>query len=423
MSDNPVALQRDVGVPWLAAARWATLAAQAGAAVMGVTVLAVPVRWPLVAAVLAITLLSNLWLVRQRGTGRVSRLDAAAVLILLDVVGLALVLFAAGGPLNPVSIFFLVQITQAAFVHGARVAALAATVSTSLYGLLFVAVTPELDAALAMHPEVARHFQGMWWAFAATAALVTLFVARLAAAVAQRDAELRALGARLARTETLTRLATLAADAAHELGTPLGTIGLTAGELERELSSRPGTQASILDDVRLIREETQRCRDVLDEMARRAGHSSGGGLERASLGAVVGRALATLTDERRRAVRVTGDTEADVWWPADALARALLNVVRNALEASPANAPVTVDVRVDGRHVCLEVTDTGAGMAAPVVAQAFEPFFTTKSGAGRGLGLVVVRETVEMIGGRVEVDSTPGVGTRVRLVVPIEVRP
>jgi signal transduction histidine kinase len=61
-------------------------------------------------------------------------------------------------------------------------------------------------------------------------------------------------------------------------------------------------------------------------------------------------------------------------------------------------------------------------MAEEIAAQAFEPFFTTRAGTGRGLGLVVVRQTVEMLGGHVDVASVSGAGTRVSLVVPVEVR-
>jgi two-component system sensor histidine kinase RegB len=415
------AVPRGIGLPWLATARWATLAAQAGAALMGATVLDVPVRWPLVAGVLGVTIVTNLWLSRQ-GARIVPGVDVPALLVVLDVVGLAIVLFAAGGPLNPVSIFLLVQITQAAFVHGARVAAVVAAVSTGLYGLLFVAVTPELNAALAMHPEVARHFQGMWWAFAATAALVTTFVARLARAVAQRDTAVRALEARLARTESLTRLATLAADAAHELGTPLGTIALTAGELERTLGTPPGDLSSALDDVRLIREESHRCRAMLDDMAGRAGQPAGGEPRAAVIGEVVARALADLPQARRRAVQVTGETDLAGRWPVEALGRALLNVLRNAFDASAPEAVVRVDLHREGAWLRLDVSDTGTGMADEIAAQAFEPFFTTRPGTGRGLGLVVVRQTVEMLGGHVDVASVPGAGTRVSLVVPVEVR-
>jgi two-component system sensor histidine kinase RegB len=416
------AVHRGIGLPWLAAARWATLAAQAGAALMGATVLDVPVRWSLVAGVLGVTAVTNLWLSRQ-GARTATGVDVPALLVVLDVVGLAIVLFAAGGPLNPVSIYFLVLITQAAFVHGARVASVVAGVSTGLYGLLFVAVTPELHAALAMHPEVAHHFRGMWWAFAATAALVTTFVARLARAVAQRDAAVRALEGRLARTESLTRLATLAADAAHELGTPLGTIALTAGELERDLAKGPRDLSGAIEDVRLIREESHRCRAMLDDMAGRAGQPAGRGARRATVAEVVERALAELSEARRGAVQVAGPTDVEGLWPVEALSRALLNVLRNAFDASPPEATVRLEVLADGPWLRLDVIDTGAGMTDDVAAEAFEPFFTTRPGTGRGLGLVVVRQTLEMLGGRVDLHTMPGAGTRVSLMMPLEGRP
>src|SRR5690606_15392541 len=103
--------------------------------------------------------------------------------------------------------------------------------------------------------------------------------------------------------------------------------------------------------------------------------------------------------------------------------RALLNVLRNAFDASEAGAPVRLDVHADGPWLHIDVSDTGVGMTDEVAAAAFEPFFTTKAGTGRGLGLVVVRQTLEMLGGRVDIHSVPGSGTRVRLVVPMEVRP
>jgi len=411
-----------VGLPWLAVARWATVAAQLGAALMGAVVLHVQVRWPIVAGVLAITIASNAWLTRRvRTPGEASAL--AGRLIVLDVVGLAAVLYAAGGPLNPVSIYFLVQITQAAFVHGARVATLVAAVATTLDGLLFVVVPPDLQAALAMHPEVARHFQGMWWAFAATAALVTTFVVRLATAVAQRDADLHVLESRLARTETLRRLGTQAADAAHELGTPLATIALTAGELERDLAKRAGDLAGAIEDVRLIREESHRCRAILDDMAGRAGQPIGGEPTAASVADIVGRALGALPPARARAVRVSGATDIRGVWPVDALARALVNVIRNAFDASPPAGTVDVHVRAEGPWLRLDVTDTGTGMTRDVLARLGEPFFTTKPGTGHGLGLVVVRSTLELIGGRLDVRSVAGQGTCMTLVVPLEATP
>ena len=72
----------------------------------------------------------------------------------------------------------------------------------------------------------------------------------------------------------------------------------------------------------------------------------------------------------------------------------------------------------EGEHVELTVSDTGIGMTPEVRAGAFEPFFTTKGGQGSGLGLASVLAVVADFGGDVELDSEPGVGTRVRIMVP-----
>ena len=400
-------------------ARWATLGVEAVAALLGAFLLHVPVRWGVVAVVLGATAASNVLLARSRNASP-GGVDVAAVLIAADTVGLAVVLAAAGGPLNPATIYFLVLITQAAFVHGARVATLVAVLSTALHGLLFVVMTPELRAALAMHQEVASHFQGMWFAFAMTAALVTVFVARLATAVVQRDAELRTLEAKLARTESLSRLATLAADTAHELGTPLGTIALTAGELERTLARRADTRAEDLEDARLIRDEAHRCRGLLDGLAARAGQPVGSTPVWAAVGDAIREAIAELPPHRAAALRVEGDDHTTVRWPVPAVGRALLNVLRNAFDASPAGAFVVLRVGAAPEGVVFEVLDEGPGVPVEMAARVGEPFFTTKGTAGLGLGVLVARSTLEALGGRLDFEPRRPHGNCVRMIVPRE---
>ena len=116
---------------------------------------------------------------------------------------------------------------------------------------------------------------------------------------------------------------------------------------------------------------------------------------------------------------------------ASQLEMALLNLVRNAADAAPADGRIVVSTRardLDGPGsapaVEVSVADTGSGMTAEVAQKALEPFFTTKArGKGTGLGLSMVRGFVEQSGGRVELQTAPGVGTTVRLVFPAAAGP
>ncbi len=257
----------------------------------------------------------------------------------------------------------------------------------------------------------------MWAAFAVAAGFTTYFVTRVKAALARRDEALATARAQVERTERLTSLATLAAGAAHELGTPLSTIAVVARDLEEELGALPAA-ATLVEDARLVRSEVDRCRAVLEQLATEAGQSAGEAPQRVSLGALVGTALQGL--ERRDRVRVEADDE-EVLVHARAVGRALRSLVNNALDASPAGAAVDVMARTAGAALDLEVRDRGTGMSEEVLVRATEPFFTTKEpGKGMGLGLFLARSVAERLGGVLDLESTPGEGTRVTLHLPLE---
>lgn len=104
------------------------------------------------------------------------------------------------------------------------------------------------------------------------------------------------------------------------------------------------------------------------------------------------------------------------------LEQSVLGILLNAREALSQGGHITVRATRlgdgDDGFVCVEVVDDGAGMSKEVLSRAFDPFFTTRSEHGTGLGLSVVHGFVEQSGGRVELESTEGVGTTVRLLVP-----
>jgi signal transduction histidine kinase len=123
-----------------------------------------------------------------------------------------------------------------------------------------------------------------------------------------------------------------------------------------------------------------------------------------------------------RGVRVEAECDSDAAIRIDraGLDQALLNLALNARDAMPGGGVLSLRVLLrDDQRVVIEVSDTGTGMDEDTMAHIFEPFFTTKEeGQGTGLGLAMVRRTIDMAGGTVEVESHPGDGSRFRLVLP-----
>ncbi|MCC6764144.1 MAG: HAMP domain-containing histidine kinase [Deltaproteobacteria bacterium] len=425
--------RRGIDLSWLVTLRWGALAGQLA------TILAVDrlmgIALPLAAlvAVLAIGAASNLGLAAWRRRAAADDGMLAAVM-LLDVGLLTAVLYFTGGPFNPFSFLYLVNVALAAVILPARSTWALAGVSLALFFALFFAYVPlpiadhgmGHDHGMAGDPPISLHVRGMWVAFGVAAAFIVYFIQRVRRALAARDAELAEALRDAVRHEKLASLATLAAGAAHELATPLSTIAVVAKELERALGA-DAAGGSAAADARLIREQVQRCRDILEQMAADAGESAGEAPTATTIAALLAAATETLAERAR--VEIAG-ADADAAWtdgPPRALVQALRGVVKNALEASTGAVRVEVapaaDARAaDGGAWRVVVTDRGAGMTPGVLARAGEPFFTTKNrdGAARGMGLGIflARAVLERVGGSIEIASTLGRGTTVTVVLP-----
>jgi signal transduction histidine kinase len=104
-------------------------------------------------------------------------------------------------------------------------------------------------------------------------------------------------------------------------------------------------------------------------------------------------------------------------------ARALTNIIENALHAMPGGGRLTISSRRDSVRdpstVIVDVTDTGVGMETEALAKIFEPYFSTKA-SGTGLGLTIARRNVELTGGTIGVTSEKGVGTTVTITLPVD---
>ncbi|MBF5043430.1 HAMP domain-containing histidine kinase [Aggregicoccus sp. 17bor-14] len=361
----------------------------------------------------ASTVLLRVWLPRRvHLTAR-----TLAGVMLWDCAVLTLLLFLMGGSFNPFTTLYLVNIALAAVLLPARLAwgVLAATLLA--FASLFVLQERPAPFGLQLpgHAEMMRlHLHGMWVAFAVAGAFIVHFVQRVTSALAAREAELARAVSLSARKDKVASLATLAAGAAHELASPLGTIAVASRELERALEGGPARE-----DVQLIRQQVARCRDILQQMAADAGQLSGEPFVQQPVAAWVEAALAELPEAARVERPVGPALQATVRGPPRALARVLRGLVKNALQASPAEARVRVSAeRVDGA-LRVAVQDSGRGMSPETLARAGEPFFTTKApGEGMGLGLFLTRALLEQLGGSLELSSRPGEGTTAALVLP-----
>ena len=193
---------------------------------------------------------------------------------------------------------------------------------------------------------------------------------------------------------------------------------MASRELERTLAGGPARE-----DVQLIRQQVARCRDILQQMAADAGQLSGEPFVQQSVEAWVEAALAELP-EAQRVHRPTGAALREpVRGPPRALAQVLRGLLKNALQASPPGAGVRLTAERLGEQLRVVVEDDGAGMDAQMLARVGEPFFTTKApGEGMGLGLFLTRALLEQLGGALELQSRPGQGTRVALVLPASSR-
>src|SRR5690606_21030338 len=190
-----------------------------------------------------------------------------ALLMMLDVAILTGLLYLTGGPHNPFGLLYVVQIALATVLLHAGWGWLHPGPSVVGFGILLVAHQP-----LAI-PDDNRAI-GAWAALGVASAFVVHFLLRITGALAERDRELTGARGLAARQERLASLATMAAGAAHELSTPLGTVALAAKELERALVKAGGGEAGaapafpeLAADARLIREQVGRCRTILEQMA------------------------------------------------------------------------------------------------------------------------------------------------------------
>ena len=409
-------VQTSLTLPLLRKLRWTAVAGQATAVTLTVAALKIPLPVGPIAACIAFTAVTNLWLHRIR-PGNGERPGQLATILAADVALLTLLLHYTGGAHNPFTSFFLVHVALAAVALPPGLTFALVAECAAGYGALFFgdSLLPRPgDAVCGIGPNLplSIHLKGMLVSFILTAAAIALFVGRLQAAWRRGEAALALTRARAAENERFAAVATLAAGAAHELGTPLGTIGIAASELTRAAARHP-EDTELCEDAQLIREEVRRCRQILD----RLGNPAVDPPEPLRIQDI----LTEVTSRFDPApIHVAPPSSGDrLVAPRQALVQALTSLVKNALDASPPNQPVRIESRCTPGQVEFSIIDHGIGLSLEARTHAGEPFFTTKPpGHGMGLGLFLVRLLAQRLGGDFALVSQPEGGVRAILRLP-----
>lgn len=231
------------------------------------------------------------------------------------------------------------------------------------------------------------------------------------------------LQSRLSRSEKLATLGQVAAGIAHELRNPLVGIGSTASLLLDEFTAADPR----LTDIQTILTETKRLDRIVNQIVDYA---------RPRVLVPVRFAVQDLVEEVVKSLKAAlsakqlsvtcslSPTLSSLQADRDQLKQVLLNIVHNAVDASPAGGS-SVDVtayefvRNERAGVILKVTDGGIGIGAEALPHVFEPFFTTGKAHGTGLGLAICRNIIDSHGGEITLTSEVGQGTTVRIWLPL----
>ena len=375
-----------------------------------------PFGW--IAIPVAVTAASNFLL--HRFMGAFSTRHALGSLLALDTICLTALLALSGGPANPFSILYLVQITLSAVVLSKRWTWTLGVLSIIGFGSLFwVHVHVPLFEGHHATGGSSVHLAGMWVAFAVGALLITVLIGTVSEALRRREQEVLQFRERIAHHERIASIATLAAGAAHELGTPLATIAVASRELEL-YGEKVIKDAGVSDDARLIRSEVERCSQILRQMSGQGGEPAGEIPAPIRLKEILERVKDGLTSAEAELIRTHVAEDVTALVPPGATRQALTVLVKNALEASADGRPVALSAECAAEKIRFTVRDSGCGMEMETLRRLSEPFFTTKGpGRGIGLGTFLVRLFAERLNGDLIFESEAGSGTTAILELPL----
>lgn len=364
--------------------------------------------------------------------------------LVVDVVAIAALLYLTGGASNPIIWVFLLPVIIAAIMLPHSYAWYMVILTTSVYTVLMTfniplpsiephAPNPQMLHAGMSHYEMLQqahamsdkhyfnlHIFGMWFGFVFSAGLVAFFVVELAKTLRIQERNLADARENALRDERVVALGTLAASAAHDMGTPLGTINILAYELEQEypIHRFPDLHEKTL----IIQQQIDRCKQALSVMSASAGEL------RAESGKLM--LVTDYIDDVLKQWRTHNpstklnffidpaiDTNAKII-AERTLTHSIINILNNAAEASPPDKGIEFHASWNLYRTKIKIRDFGPGLPPELTELAGkQPVISKKRGLG--VGLFLTYSTIRRLGGKISLYNSDTGGACVEITLPL----
>ena len=364
--------------------------------------------------------------------------------LVIDVFAITALLYLTGGASNPITWVFLLPLILTAIMLHQSYAWYMVILTTSMYTALMAyniplpsvephMPDPEMLYTDAKNYELLQHVHavndshyfnlhifGMWFGFVFSAGLVAFFVVELAKTLKAQERNLAEARENALRDERVVAVGTLAASAAHDMGTPLGIIAIVSHELEQEypIHRYPDLHEKLL----IMQQQVDRCKTALSVMSASAGE----------MRAESGRAmlLADYIDEvitqwrthkptARLCFFINPEVEMQAKIVAElTLTHSIINILNNAAEASPPEKGVEFLASWDLDAVIIKIRDFGPGLPPELIEFAGkQPVVSKKSGLG--VGLFLAYSTINRLGGKIDLYNSESGGACVEITLPL----
>jgi two-component system sensor histidine kinase RegB len=376
-------------------------------------------RYPIAFAVGGMLLLNLITLLRLNKHNKHVNDKEVLLQLLGDLVALTVLFYYTGGYSNPLVWMYLLPLTVAAVALKREYAWLLAAVAIACYSLLVFYYVPL--SHLHMHDIAGKtldiHLVGMWIGFVVSAGIIAFFVTRIGQSLREYDQLMASIREKSLESERVLSLGTLAASAAHELGTPLSTMAVISKELAQDLANQPEQ----LLQLEILRKQIGRCKEIISSITRDAGQSRADAGEGLALLEFLHALVERWRDTRPATeliVSLCENSSNPLIFTDKTLTQALQNLLDNAADASPVRIMFNADW--DDNNLQINIRDFGSGLSDDVKKQLGKPFFTSKSEQGMGLGVYLTQITLARFGGQLSLNNHIDGGVIAAIKLPLK---